>query len=408
MRVSRCTCVAALWLAPALVAAQPSPGPLTLESVLASARAQSPEVLVAGARIEETRARLLGARVRFRDNPTVDVSAGPRVANGGTSADLDVGVSQTFETGGRRSARILAAEAAIAGDTAAAVDAGRIALEAAGLAFFETTYAEQRLQLLSTVEQMAAETLRIATRRYEVGDIAVLDVNLARSTLARARSARLTADTDRSLAAARLARVAGLPAGTAMITDTPLGANRSANLAGLRASLEQRADLVALRARIEEAMAIGRLGQGLTHPDLGVTVRGKRESGDKAIVAGLTVTWPAFVSGQEERAAGAATTARLQVEFETTRAAALREVDALHAAYLTRLAAARAFEEEALPSALENEQLSQRSFEEGELSLPDLLVVRRESVETRLEYLERLRDADQTAVMRDAAAGVLR
>ena len=139
-----------------------------------------------------------------------------------------------------------------------------------------------------------------------------------------------------------------------------------------------------------------------------MTVRGKREAGDKAIVAGLTVTWPAFVSGQEERAAGAARSARLRLELETTRAAALRDVEALHAAYITRHEAAEAFEQEALPSALENEQLSQRSFEEGELSLPDLLVVRRESVDTRLEYLERLRDAAQTAMLRDAAAGVLR
>src|SRR6478609_11069442 len=108
MRVSRCICVAALWLAPAPAAAQPSPGQLTLEGVLASARARSPEVVVAEARVDETRARLVGARVRFRDNPVVDFSAGPRrAANGGTSTDLDVGVSQSFETGARRSARIV-------------------------------------------------------------------------------------------------------------------------------------------------------------------------------------------------------------------------------------------------------------------------------------------------------------
>ena len=65
------------------------------------------------------------------------------------------------------------------------------------------------------------------------------------------------------------------------------------------------------------------------------------------------------------------------------------------------------FEQEALPGAAENEQLSRRSFEEGQLSLADLLVVRRELVDTRLDYLERLRDAAETAMMRDAAAGVL-
>ncbi|MFN7981732.1 MAG: TolC family protein [Vicinamibacterales bacterium] len=408
MRVSRCLCAAVLLLAPMRVLAQTAPVHLTLESVLASARAQSPDVLIADARIDESRARLIGASVRSRENPTVDASTGPRRTDRGTSADLDVGFSYPFETGGQRSARIQAAESAIASDTAAAADARRGALEAAALAFFDTAYSEQRVQLLSDVEQTAAETLRIATRRYEAGDIAVLDVNLAKSALARARSGRLAANSDRSLAAARLARVAGLPAGTAVTTDTQLDADRSVDLSRLVAALPQRPDLIALRERIEEALATVRLGQGVRRPDIGLGLRAKREAGDTALVAGFTVTLPTSVSGQEERATGSAVAARVRVELETTQASALRDIESLHAAYVMRREAAGAFEQEALPSAIENEQLAQRSFEEGELSLPDLLVVRREGTETRLEYLERLRDAAETAMMRDAAAGVLR
>jgi outer membrane protein, heavy metal efflux system len=401
-------CAAALLLAPAPGVAQPAPVHLTLENVLAFARTQSPDVLIAAARIEESRARLVGASVRSRENPTMDASIGPRRSALGTSTDLDVGFSYPFETGGQRSARILAAESAIASDTAAAADSRRSALEAAALAFFDAAYADQRVQLLSTVEQMAAETLRIATRRFEAGDIAVLNVNLAKSALARARSARLAADSDRSLAAARLARVVGLPVGAAITTEAQLDMDRSADLSRLRTSLPQRPDLLALQGRIEEALATVRLGQGLGRPDVGLGVRAKREAGDTAFVAGFTVALPTSVSGQEERATGTAVAARLRLELDATRAIALRDVESLHAAYVMRREAAGAFEQEALPSVLENEQLAQRSFEEGELSLPDLLVVRREGAETRLEYLERLRDAAETAMMRDAAAGVLR
>lgn len=408
MRVPRSLCAAALLLAPSGVLAQPAAVRLTLESVLASARAQSPEVLIADARIDETRARLIGASVRSRENPTADASIGPRRSDLGTSTDIDVGFSYPFETGGQRSARILAATSAIASDTAAAADARRSALEAAALAFFDTAYAEQRVQLLSAVEQMAAEIVRIATTRYEAGDIAVLDVNLAKSALARARSGRLAADSDRSLAAARLAQVAGLPAGTVVTTDTQLDADRTVDLARLLAALPQRPDLLALHERIEEALATVRLGQALRRPDLGLAVRAKREAADKALVAGFIVTLPTSVSGQEERATGTALAARLRLELDATRARGLRDVEALHAAYVMRRQAAGALAQEALPGALENEQLAQRSFEEGELSLPDLLVVRREGIETRLEYLERLRDAAETAMMRDAAAGVLR
>jgi outer membrane protein TolC len=72
-----------------------------------------------------------------------------------------------------------------------------------------------------------------------------------------------------------------------------------------------------------------------------------------------------------------------------------------------RRAAAEAFEQDALPNAIESEQLAQRSFEEGQISLTDLIVVRRELTDTRLEYLDRLLEAAQTAIDRDAAAGVL-
>ena len=49
---------------------------LSLEEALARAREQAPAVLIARARIEEARGRLTGARVRFRDNPTIDVGIG--------------------------------------------------------------------------------------------------------------------------------------------------------------------------------------------------------------------------------------------------------------------------------------------------------------------------------------------
>ena len=87
--------------------------------------------------------------------------------------------------------------------------------------------------------------------------------------------------------------------------------------------------------------------------------------------------------------------------------AASAEITSLYTEYVRRRLAAAAFED-ALPAATDNEQLSQRSFEEGELSLPDLVVVRREVIETRLEYLDLLFEAAETAVARDAAAGVMK
>jgi outer membrane protein TolC len=44
----------------------------------------------------------------------------------------------------------------------------------------------------------------------------------------------------------------------------------------------------------------------------------------------------------------------------------------------------------------------------GQISLPELLLVRRELVDARLEYLNRLLEVAEAAIEPDSAAGVLR
>jgi cobalt-zinc-cadmium efflux system outer membrane protein len=55
----------------------------------------------------------------------------------------------------------------------------------------------------------------------------------------------------------------------------------------------------------------------------------------------------------------------------------------------------------------DNESLALKSFEAGEIDLGDLLLIRREILETRLAYLDRLLDASLTHFELEAAAGVL-
>src|SRR5262245_54737593 len=203
----------------ATVGAEPVSVTLTLEDALARARAQAPSILVARARIEEARGRLVGARVRHRDNPTLNGAVGPRTTEAGTLTDFDLGVGQVFETGGQRDARIAGAEAAIRRETAIADDAGRLVRRDVAIAWLRTLYAQERLALLTRTESVAADVVTVADRRFSAGDIAVLDLNVSKSALARARAARLAADADRLAAAGDLQRLLGLPN-----TDVPMAA----------------------------------------------------------------------------------------------------------------------------------------------------------------------------------------
>lgn len=381
---------------------------LTLDAALARAREQSPSVLVARARIDEARGRLVGARVRYRYNPTIDFSAGPRAVDGDTLTDVDFGVSQLFETGGQRAARIAGAEAENQRETATADDAARVAVREVALDWLRTLHAQQRVALLSRAETVAADIAAIADRRYAAGDIAVLDVNVAKSALARARAARMAADADRRAVAGELQRLLGLPRGAVPIAQGDLRRPVRTDLPSLLAAVDNRPDLQALRAEIAAAAADVRLGQASSRPDVGVGARVKHEEGHRAVIGEFTVVLPAFSRGQELFATGTARGSRARVELETRRAVVISEVESLSVTNTTRQAAVAAFEQEALPGLDENEVLAQRSFDVGQISLPELLLIRRELIETRLDYLDRQLEAAEAAVTLDSAAGVLR
>jgi len=380
---------------------------LTFDEALARAREQAPSVLIARARIEEARGRLAGARIRYRDNPTIDASTGPRSTEVGTLTDVDIGISQVFETGGQRAARIAGAEATVSREDAATADATRLALRDVAIAFLRLLHAQERLALLQGAEGVAVEVVSVANRRYTAGDVALLDVNVAKTALARARAARLSADAERIEAAGLLQRLLNLQRGVLPAARGALRVDRRIELPALVAAVENRPDLRALRAEIADAQADTRLGQAMTRPDIGVGARYKHEEGHRAVLGAVTLTLPVFARGQELQATGTARASRLRLELDAARAAAVSEVESAYAAYAARQAAVTAFEQEALSGLDENERLAQRSFDVGQVSLPELLLIRRELVETRLEYLDRLLDASEAAVTQDAIAGVL-
>ena len=84
------------------------------------------------------------------------------------------------------------------------------------------------------------------------------------------------------------------------------------------------------------------------------------------------------------------------------------EVRSAFDAYQDRPAAVRILETDALPGLDENDALTTRSFDVGQLGLPDLLLIRREILETRFQYLDALLEAALARADLDASAGVLR
>jgi cobalt-zinc-cadmium efflux system outer membrane protein len=379
---------------------------LTLADVLARAREQAPQIVSARLAMEESRGRLLGASLRFQENPQLTGALGNRSGQDQRFTDYELGVDQMFDPGERRDARIAGAQAAIAQSSANVDEVTRVVLRDAAFAYYRALHANERIRLLNASFELASGVYSTADRRFKAGDIAVLDVNIARAALARVRAEREAAEASKTLALGELRQL--LMLGEDVVVDGTLSRPGDVDLSAALQAVAQRPELRVLEAEIAEADADMHVGQSFARPQYGVGVRYSREEGDQIVLGGMTVVLPMFSKGQEQRAVGAARASRLRAELAAAQARVQQEVRSAFDAYNRRLAAVRVLESDAIAGMDENEQLTTRSFEVGQLGLPELLLIRREILDTRSQYLDALLEAALARTNLDASAAILR
>jgi len=379
---------------------------MTLAEVLTRAREQAPEIVSARLAVEEARGRLLGASIRLQSNPQIDAAVGNRSGPDMRFTDFELGLGQSFEPGARRSARMASANAAIVLGAANVDEVTRTVLRSAAAAYYRALHANDRIRLLNAAFQLASSVYTTADRRFKAGDIAVLDVNIAKVSLARVRAEREEAEASKALALGELRQLLRLEVDVNV--DGTLTRPADADLTMALQNASQRPTLRTLEAGIQEAEAEVLLGQSFSKPEYGLGVRYSREERDHIVLGGMTITLPMFSKGQEQRAVGSARAARLRAELDAARTRVQVEVRTAFDAFNRRVAALRVLEEDAIPGLDENEQLTTRSFEVGQLGLPELLLIRREILDTRFQYLDALLEAALARVDLDASAATLR
>lgn len=381
----------------ALLAALPASS-LTLEEALQRGRQSAPAVVAARMRIDEARGRAAGAVLRLTTNPTLDVEAGRR--SGETSStDYGVAVGQDLGLPQRRRARVDAASAFVAQEEQRARDVERQALLGIATTFLRALEARERAGVATSAEQLAGEALRIAERRYAAGDVAQLDVNLARTAVARAGAETRAAQASLAGHVVQLQILLGM--------TEPVTVDGSLRDALVTADLApDRADLRVLDAEIAEGEAEQRLARTLRWPDFGVRASYAREEGDRIVLGGIGVTLPVFQRGQEAAAVAGARLTRLRAEREALARTIDAEVRGAAASVEALRAVASDYERTVLPLVDENERLALESYDVGQIGLGDLLLVRREALDARRSLIDQLIETRLAEVELRAKAGV--
>jgi cobalt-zinc-cadmium efflux system outer membrane protein len=381
---------------------------LTLEMALNRARTNAPVLISARGRIEEARARVRGVSIPLQSNPVVEGTAGPRFSEPGNFTAADVSVSQDFEALGRRSARIAGAEAGVSREIAASSEAARQLLRDVAVSFAKSLAASEKLKTLAASEEVASAFLETAQRRFQAGDIPILEVNLASSAAARTHATVLSGRAELAEFLGDLRVLLGIPADQDLSISGDLKASGEYDLEALTKGAENRADIRLLESELQLAQSDARLGNTFRSPDFGVIGRYQRDQGDNIAQAGIRITIPVFSRGQEQTATGDARANRIRAELQSSKTAVRNEIKSAFDSYTNRVEAVRELERRALPKLDENETLSKRSYEEGELGLAELLLIRRDTLETRLQYVNALLDAFVAGIELQSKAGVLR
>jgi cobalt-zinc-cadmium efflux system outer membrane protein len=387
---------AVLTALPASAWAEPAP---TYAVLLHRSLDQAPVLLEQAANVRAARGDARQAHAW--PNPTAGVEVenlGAAQSNGGASQrQTTFSVTQPFEIGGKRSARIAAGEAGIA---AAEARGQQVRVDYAAelaVAYATAEAMQQRLRLADEDLGRAGEDQRAADALVKAGKEANLRLAQAQAGLSAASAARETAAADLAEALADLSALAGASEAYTSVSPALIGeASKQAAIIG--PALDRSPAVAAAQAERDAVAAQVRVERTRTIPDIGLSGGVRRFGGtdDTAFVAGISASIPLF-----DRNGGAIAAAReRQIAADQRLAAARLRADAARRTALAQATAAEARLKAAgsgEAAAAEAYRLARIGYESGKTSLLDLLVMRRAlsdagalSIEARLARIRAL------------------
>jgi cobalt-zinc-cadmium efflux system outer membrane protein len=392
-----------LWLAawPAYAQAVEEPSaPLTLSAALALADDGNADLAAARHELlaEDGAVRQAG----LLPNPSLSLE---RVDTRRDTRETTLQLSQPLELGGKRAARVQAAQRGREGAAAWLLQRRTEVRAETAAAWFAVLAAQEQLRLAQQASELAQRAAAATGRRVVAGKVSPVEqtrAQVAASTvgleLIRARSALATARV-------RLAALWGNPS------------PRFEQVAGEIAALPELPSLAEQRVLVARAPAMQVAGaelawrQALTQvelsrrvPDVALTVGSKRseELGRTQAVFGVSLPLPLFDRNQGAVLAAARRVDQARDGVAATAARLEAELVAAREEYAAARAQALALREEILPGAQSAYEAASTGFDYGKFGFLDVLDAQRTLLQAQSHYLTTLADAHraQAAITR--------
>nr|WP_095063777.1 TolC family protein [Pseudomonas sp. Irchel s3f19] len=388
----------------AIGSAQASAG-LSLPEALAAAFAQNPELAAAGREVgvaegERRQAGLL-------PNPELSWEAEDTRRDTRTTT---ITLSQPFELGGKRGARVAVAT------TGKAIAQLELERQRNGLradvvqAFHTALRAQTALELAQQSQALTERGLRVVQGRVTAGQASPVEATRAQVQLAQAQSEVGRAASQRSVAYQALARLTGSPLATFdHLQAAKLSPGAAPTAEALLDKVEQTAEWRLAAAQVERGEASLGSEKAQRIPDLTVSLGSQysREDRERVNVVGLSMPLPLFDRNQGNvlvaaRRADQARDLRNAVELRLR-----SETRSALSQWATAMQEVQAYDRTILPSAQQAVDTATRGFEMGKFAFLDVLDAQRTLIEARGLYLAALAAATDARAQLERVYGDL-
>lgn len=381
----------------------------TLNTVIELALAHNPTMAGAQGSLQQSRGQQVAAGAYL--NPSISGVAGPGSirdpSTGVKVTERTVTVEQPLEWQGKRRARQQAADAGVAGASAAMEETRLNVIAETKVAFYQVLFAQRDAELAGQNLTMVEEVLRTVKARVAAGDATIFET--MKATVEAQKATKEVARAQNALVVVR-ARLDMVTAGTLgrqfsiQGNFEPLQPGFDSESLATRA-MEQHPTLRRLTNLVEQAQFSATLERESRIPN--VTVRGSyhREPGSESIIAGLSVPLPLWYQRQGE----IESTLGVRYRADAERLRAQNEMTQAITQYVQEVRTAneqlQVFETGLLKQAEQTLKVARISFKEGAASLLDLLDSQRVYRQTLLEYVQARADLSIALARLEQAVG---
>jgi len=371
---------------------------LTLNNAIKVAIQNNKELQAARQSVEVARAQLLQSGLW--PNPRLEIgrTTDAPFRNEGENS-TSIALSQDFPITGRLSHQKDVARVDVARALAEVNDAERKLAGEVADTFYSVVTLDKQIEVRDRLIIIDKQLVKTTAERYKAAEVSELDANTAMLELQRLTQERIELETQKATLVAQLNHLLGGSASGSVVPDDTIPKPEVLPLLTelQRKAIETRPDLREVLLNVDRAQAEQALASASRWEDWTVSLgeqrdrlfidNGPPQNTDKVLMLSLSIPLPLFNRNQGNVAAAQASATQatqsanaLKLRIETEVASAYQEVQRLENVLTT-------YTDNMLPLSDRNVNLAQQAYEQGQISITEVVQAQRQQSDLHIAYL---------------------